>query len=78
MVTAVQNIERHFRIPSKLSGLLVSARKISQNSQADLIIRYSQYKIHLYLRDVLKILVAIGREGCLSDTLLMIKRKFQP
>ncbi|CAK5089874.1 unnamed protein product [Meloidogyne enterolobii] len=29
MVTAVQNIERHFRIPSKLSGLLVSAHDIS-------------------------------------------------
>lgn len=29
MVTAVQNIERHFQIPSKLSGFLVSAHDIS-------------------------------------------------
>lgn len=27
MISAIQNIERQFRIPSKLSGFLVSARK---------------------------------------------------
>jgi len=27
MISAVQNIERQFRIPSKLSGFLVSARE---------------------------------------------------
>lgn len=45
MVTAVQNIERHFQIPSKLSGFLVSARKSRFFANSNLILDDISYVI---------------------------------